>query len=550
MKNSKTVLPVLAILLCVSLSCTFLKDKFVKDPNAISTKVIRTEIQPFDRNAPLASPGAEVVRRLAELDPSLAKFGADVEAVERAAMQRSIDELPGEPETPQKSVAASSWKSATDHSQSAVPAAMMMFQGDAISSPADRARAASVVGAVVAGLKQIFSQSQSKGASGGVKDRKTETKNGTTTTFGAELSFRDDGSSTFELELKTEAVKDGSKLVAELKGRVEGLDCPNAEGQVPITAKLRLGGESGGVGYTQEIEAFIRTTVDDDANITLTTIDIVQGTREIVKGNDIYIETGFTVRDTAGTSSSEYDNWRIIRNSQSATEDIAKTKSVAESGQASALAMAMTVLAMAEQKWQNGGCVKIDAPSPGSVAVNSTTQIPVKVVHKFDGAEVPSKLKAALSGGASVDPTLIPKTAGTLSYVAPGETGKTATISLSSSSRRGRATLDLTASTGGNSYQIVGGLDDWKTDSKVCDIMKPFQLKGSYGIVMDLTGGLSGTYSYKGQFQTQGSGTYTITLPDGPGKPGKMVGQGPGSAMGHTGSGTENYTLTPIPPCS
>ncbi|HJS52584.1 MAG TPA: hypothetical protein VJ781_11840, partial [Pyrinomonadaceae bacterium] len=500
MKNSKTVLPVLAILLCVSLSCTFLKDKFVKDPNAISTKVIRTEIQPFDRNAPLASPGAEVVRRLAELDPSLAKFGADVEAVERAAMQRSIDELPGEPETPQKSVAASSWKSATDHSQSAVPAAMMMFQGDAISSPADRARAASVVGAVVAGLKQIFSQSQSKGASGGVKDRKTETKNGTTTTFGAELSFRDDGSSTFELELKTEAVKDGSKLVAELKGRVEGLDCPNAEGQVPITAKLRLGGESGGVGYTQEIEAFIRTTVDDDANITLTTIDIVQGTREIVKGNDIYIETGFTVRDTAGTSSSEYDNWRIIRNSQSATEDIAKTKSVAESGQASALAMAMTVLAMAEQKWQNGGCVKIDAPSPGSVAVNSTTQIPVKVVHKFDGAEVPSKLKAALSGGASVDPTLIPKTAGTLSYVAPGETGKTATISLSSSSRRGRATLDLTASTGGNSYQIVGGLDDWKTDSKVCDIMKPFQLKGSYGIVMDLTGGLSGTYSYKGQF--------------------------------------------------
>jgi len=80
--------------------------------------------------------------------------------------------------------------------------------------------------------------------------------------------------------------------------------------------------------------------------------------------------------------------------------------------------------------------------------------------------------------------------------------------------------------------------------------MKPFQLKGSYGIVMDLTGGLSGTYSYKGQFQTQGSGTYTITLPDGPGKPGKMVGQGPGSAMGHTGSGTENYTLTPIPPCS
>jgi hypothetical protein len=87
------------------LSCTFLKNTLMKDPNAISTTVNRTEIQLFDRNAPLASPGAEVVRRLAELDPSLAKFGADVEAVERAAMQRSIDELPGESETPQKAVA-------------------------------------------------------------------------------------------------------------------------------------------------------------------------------------------------------------------------------------------------------------------------------------------------------------------------------------------------------------------------------------------------------------------------------------------------------------
>ncbi len=534
----------------VCLSCTFLKNIWVKDPNAISTTVHRTEIQLFDRNAPLASPGAEVVRRLAELDPSLAKFGADVEAVERAAMQRSIDEHPGESETTQKPVAASTWKSSSDNSRTAVPAAMLMFQGGAVSSPADRARAASVIGAVVAGLKQIFSGSQVKGSSGSVKDRKTETKNGTTTTFGAELAFREDGSSTFELELKTEAEKDGSKLVAELKGRVEGLDCPNAEGQVPMTAKLRLGGESGGVGYTQEIEAFIRTTVDDDANITSTTIDFVQGTREITTGNDIYIETGFTYRETGGKAASDWDNWRIVRHSQSAAADIAKTRSIVETGQNSALAMALTVVAMAENKWQNGGCVKIQAPSPGSVAVNSTTQIPVKVIHKFEGTEVPSKLEAALSGGATVDPALIPKTAGTLTYVAPGETGKTATIKLNASSRRGRATLDLTATTGGNSYQIVGGLDDWKTNTKVCDIMKPFTLTGSYGIKMELTGGLSGTYSYSGQFKAHGTGTYTITLPDGGGKPGTMTGSGEGSAEGSTNSGTETYTLTPIEACS
>ena len=29
------------------------------------------------------------------------------------------------------------------------------------------------------------------------------------------------------------------------------------------------------------------------------------------------------------------------------------------------------------------------------------------------------------------------------------------------------------------SYQIVGGLDDWKTNTAVCDIMKPFKLTGA-----------------------------------------------------------------------
>jgi hypothetical protein len=99
-------------------------------------------------------------------------------------------------------------------------------------------------------------------------------------------------------------------------------------------------------------------------------------------------------------------------------------------------------------------------------------------------------------------------------------------------------------------YQIVGGLDDWQTDTKVCDIMKPFTLIGTYGIKMELSGGLSGTYSYAGQFNAQGSGTYTVSLPDGPGKPGTMTGSGEGSAEGHTDSGTEKYTLMPIEPCN
>ena len=107
------------------------------------------------------------------------------------------------------------------------------------------------------------------------------------------------------------------------------------------------------------------------------------------------------------------------------------------------------------------------------------------------------------------------------------------------------------ASTGGGSYQIVGGLDDWQTNTKVCDIMKPFTLTGG-GFTMQLSGGLSGTYTYTGPFNAQGRGAYTISLPDGPGKPGTMTGGGAGQVTGdkvYTGTGTEKYTLTPIAPC-
>ena len=98
-------------------------------------------------------------------------------------------------------------------------------------------------------------------------------------------------------------------------------------------------------------------------------------------------------------------------------------------------------------------------------------------------------------------------------------------------------------------YRIVGGLDAWQTNTAVCDIMKPFTLTGG-GFTVNFSGGLSGTYSYTGPFNAHGGETYTISLPDGVGKPGTMTGGGAGSAGGYTNTGTEKYTLTPIEPCN
>lgn len=101
-------------------------------------------------------------------------------------------------------------------------------------------------------------------------------------------------------------------------------------------------------------------------------------------------------------------------------------------------------------------------------------------------------------------------------------------------------------------YRIVGGLNDWQTDTAVCDIMKPFTLTGI--VTMKFSGGLSGTKEYSGgPFNSNGTGTYTISLPEGIGKPGTMtssvyLGEVTGDKI-YKGSGIEKYTLTPIEPC-
>ena len=98
-------------------------------------------------------------------------------------------------------------------------------------------------------------------------------------------------------------------------------------------------------------------------------------------------------------------------------------------------------------------------------------------------------------------------------------------------------------------YRIVGGLDDWQTNTVVCDILTPFTLTGG-GISMNLSGGISGTYTYTGPFNSSGTGTYAISLPNGLGSPGTMTGGGVGSAGGASNSGSETYTLTPMESCN
>lgn len=553
MKNSRMMVSALAILLCVSLSCKFLNDKFAKVGKPADEFRVIAKLSPVDPNRPLISPGAVAIRKLAEIDPGVAAFATGIEATERGAMRKIITANAAMPATNKKKERVSIDPSDRTRTAAMVltrPApmpALLMFQpGDA---PLPGLYDGAFVGMFAGGLKQMLAEVEVGNFN--KKDSKTETSEGTTSTMEFEFGGTGDGSTVLGLGLKSESTKNGVKVNTEMVGKIEGNDCPNAEGQVQITVKVRMSARSGGAGYTQDVTAFIRILVDDNANNSATTIDITQGTSRGKNGREVYVETGETIKYTGGDfGTGTQSNQRVIQKTDNATD--ADISEAWRSGQNAAYGAAIGAMHTAEGTWKGGKCIKIEATSPGSVDPGSGTEIPVKVRHRKDGSEVAAKLDAVLSGGASIDPTLIPKTPGTLMYVAPGETGINATIKLKATSRRGIATLDLTASTGTNAYRIAGGLDDWYTNTVVCDVTKPFTLTGG-GITMKLSGGLSGTYEYTGPFNAKGTGTYEMSFPNGRDKSGEMVGRGDGTVTGdkiYQGSGEERYSLYTVDgPC-
>jgi hypothetical protein len=484
------------------------------------------ELPTYDPEAPLPSPGAAALRALMVLDPSVAELEGDVEAAERAAMSALLADLQA-----QLAVVSGNGVDSLASNYGAGKVAILAPNGPAPAGYSlsvgpdgiNTAHDAGLIAGLISGLSNIWSPNVQAGAhtAGSV----TETEGGATTTSTIELGRGTDGSTKLGMGAKTEASKNGVSVTAEFAGSVDGMRCPNADGQVSFTVTVRLGAESGGAGYTQDLTAFVRTVVDDDAKIVTTTVDIVQGTRQVKDGRQVYVESGLTVKVSGDDyANAEYSNLRTIRHSQDATQ--ADATALSGAGHDAAFTMAMTALEFAKNNWLDGGCTKIEATSPGTVEPGSTTAIPVTVRHRFDGSVVPSKLNAELAGGDSVDPTSLAKTPGTLNYTAPNERGRSATIALTATSRRGRATLELTANTGEPTYRVndSGALGRNWVSQCIPSLDRPFEIawtspQGTSEFQFIPDGSNSGTADVRVTnsqsgvtFTQEGQGTYTISV--------------------------------------
>jgi hypothetical protein len=334
-------------------------------------------------------------------------------------------------------------------------------------------------------------------------------------------------------------------VTTKLKVKIMVLPCPDTSGKFQATAKIDVSATAGSVGQTGTLDVTLDGQVDDNAALVSSDVGYRMQWADFAGGKGQFIDV------SGGYTDGAFNGVSVNRAGGNVTADL--VRSAVLMGALLALMVGQKLGDAAKAGWESGRCVQLDptaSPGPKGMEPSSTSTITAAPRSKIDGGPVGGTVSASLTaGGVSVDPNASPVPAdATMTYVAPDQPNQSGTVSLEARSKRGVAKAQIVFETGGAAYLIVGGLQDWQVSQVVCDVMKPFELTSSIGS-MQLSGGLSGTYDFKGMFNSHYTGTYSITLPPGPDQPGSMIGAGSGSVAGQAGSGSENYVLTPADPC-
>jgi hypothetical protein len=345
-----------------------------------------------------------------------------------------------------------------------------------------------------------------------------------------------------------DASHESGGVTTKLRIKVEVDPCPDASGQFKGRARVGVSTTrtGGSVGQNGTLDVAVTGQVNDDAKLGTSDADYRMEWAEFGGGRGSYVDVSGAIGDTK-IKGATIDRTGGVPNAALQT-------SAATTGLLYAAMIRMKIADAAQKGWESGRCVALKptaAPGPKGLEPSATSKISAAPRSRIDGAAVGGSVIATLSaGGASVAPsaTKVPADA-TFTYTAPGEKNKTGTVSLDARSRRGvaKASIDFDTSAPG-AYHVTGGLQDFQVNQDVCDITKPFSLNGGIGVA-NFSGGLSGSYTAKGVFDFSYAGTYTISLPNGPGQPGSMAATSSGSIAGQAGSGTERYALTPLESC-
>ncbi len=339
-------------------------------------------------------------------------------------------------------------------------------------------------------------------------------------------------------------------VTTKLAARATVVPCPDVNGKFQASGEMDVTASKGSASQHGTLEVNIAGQVDDDAQLVSSDLDYRMQWSKTSGGSGAFVDVSVGLAAAGGSTST------VNRTGGAVTAEL--TGSAVVGGMLYAVMLKHFLEEAAKKGWESGRCVQLNVtpdPAPKDMIPSSTAEITAQPRSKIDGSATGGTVTATLtSGGSSVDPSASPVQAdANMTYTANAEPNNHGTVSFEARSKRGVAKAEITFETRGPaSYQIVGGAGDFQVNNAVCDIMKPFTLSGG-GFTASYTGGLSGSHSYTGPFNATGGGTYTITLPDGPGNPGSMHSQGEGSVETPLGvfsnSGEEEFTLTPITGC-
>lgn len=284
--------------------------------------------------------------------------------------------------------------------------------------------------------------------------------------------------------------------------------CPDAGGLVPLTisgqvrintpsktttsdSKLDIKGHVDDQGALGSVDASYQNNSKWDAG----SVDVDMGNISLGVGSGAYNTSSFGVGNATGTINTTGDakagiGWAMT--------DLALSASTAQ-----------PALKEAQRLWQHGRCVVVAVPDYGAetplrivdqdgvqhtedVDTSSETKFAVTLKHRF-GAPPAAPVDIALSGEDKIEPDHLDAAPGSITYTAPGEEDKTATLTLTSTSKRGIAKLLIRFAT------------------------KPKKLALSMNGTVSFNGGIvtlnARISASQATFKPVGDGTYRATLP-------------------------------------
>lgn len=331
--------------------------------------------------------------------------------------------------------------------------------------------------------------------------------------------------------------------------------CPDATGKLTLelTSKSSLARAGGGGGTNLSIEVIVTRQLDDDAQYV--ELDMETHVEHASFGAHAGSFVDMTMRSTDGGGSSSTVN---RRSSQATDANVQSAENLAKILEF----MAVVFTENARSVWESGACVNLDpttTPAQRTKAKPSTSfSVLAAPRSRVDGSATGGTVTASLSGDSSLDPAGTKVRADAkFTYVAPDERKKSAQVAFEARSKRGVGKSDLAFDTNdGAAYSAEGGADEFHGTGKICDLAAPFTIAGGGNTVRfvprDANGG---SYDYSGTmsgFGVFGNGTYTVKYADGVAV--SITATGPGSVKTPqgvvSGTGTEEYRLTPLQECA